>query len=176
MIARTLKIQDLSNVVGCTRHVMRGFLKEVLLKPALSPEGLKKSIQKFSAQELLIIIICFEIEFRYGVKRSCIAKLYPIIMDLVSKPRSIAVDAKLVIRLSPIKVQYFDGAADFSEGLLVPLMNIFEKVDNYLLPGRSSLSSNRQGYLDLGPVQISTNKSSHSVSRQYKKLAGDRNE
>ena len=153
MNSRALKSSDLCNITGTSRHVIRGLLDRL---PIASKKATDKTDQVFSATEFLVIVICFEIEFRYGIQRSYLHTLYPVILDIISKPRSLANEAKLLISVNPVKVQYFDGAVTMSEGLLVPLMYIFEKVDTYLSPVHTSLF-NAQRPLDLGPVEISTN-------------------
>lgn len=168
MTPRTLKTLDIINVTDCSRHVMRGFLNELLPKLGTSKKTGRKTSSKYSAQDLLVITICYEIESRYGIKRSYLAKLYPAITKVISKPRSIAIDAKLIISFDPISVQYVDGAADFSEGLLVPLMGVLKKVDDYLHSDINFIASSTQGHLNLGPGQISDSNQSQSAHRHAK--------
>ncbi|MRR50208.1 MAG: hypothetical protein EG825_04725 [Rhodocyclaceae bacterium] len=148
MKVRKITTADVCEVTGYTRDQLRGMLRD--LPPFLesSSEGRNRT---FSRVELLTVCIITQLETRYGLKRGAIGKIVHLLLSTLNSPRTVAPRARLNIVPEQPLVTYLADDAQVSEGLLVPLGPIFQRVDHYL--GAHS-ESGTQGELPLSPVLV----------------------
>ena len=151
MISRRITSADLVEVTGFSRHKLRSLLKDL---PGYSDKGGPERIaREYSRHDLTVIAVCCELEERCGLRRDLIGQLVPEIRKALGGPRSVATDARLVVILGPPSAQYIDGPLDLLHGTVLPLKDIFHRVDAHLL-GDQAVEPDGQRILDLGPVPI----------------------
>lgn len=150
MAHRKITVADICSITQHTRHQIRGLTDKLPgYGDALKTE--ERVAREYSAHELLVVVICCELESRYGLRRNAVAELVSTIADTLSRPRQVARDPRLVVCITPPSVQYLDDFSAVQEGLVIPLARIFQQVDDYLIPSRTAKSS-FQPQLDLGPT------------------------
>lgn len=149
MISWRITVADVAQVTGFSRHKLRGLLREL---PTFEKRREKARVaREYSRQDVVILAVCCELEERYCLKREAIATLIEKLRQTLSVPRTVATDARLVIRLTPPEVQYVDGVVPVADGIVVPLQPIFQRIDGHLEPD-SLRTVGDQRSLDLGPV------------------------
>ena len=149
MKVRKITVGDVQAVTEYSRDQVRGLLDQIysIFGAPLEQTG---NTRIFSAHEFLVIVLCAELETVYGLKRKTVGSFAPEIAKALAKPRSVAQDSKLVLNFENQQVQYLDETDMVSHGLVLPLSDVFRRVDGYLLPHRSK-SSQFQQDLNLGP-------------------------
>jgi hypothetical protein len=158
---------DLLAISGYTRDQMRGLLDAM---PAYASRNTQVRVAKqYTAQDLLVVRTCSQLESRYGLQRGAVAGLSDALRSTLSGPRPVSATARLLLTLDPPDVRYVEVTESIEEGLLVPLAPIFRAVDEYLLPGRAWLDWG-QRELGFGPLAVSST-SAASVSASEQKLA-----
>ena len=112
--------------------------------------------REYSAAELLVIVICCELEESFGLRRKVIGALSNDILRCLSRPRNLHKAACLHIQVQPQSVTYFNDlvAVKAVVGLVVPLGNIFERIDAYIKQ-HSFSSPDQQRLLNFGPIETS---------------------
>lgn len=166
MKVRKITVGDVQAVTDYSRDQVRGLLEEV--DGALVSKAKEMgSARVFTAHEFLIIVLCWELETVYGLKRKTVGTFAPEIAKVLARPRSLAPDAKLVFNFENRQVQYLDGTDTVSHGLVFPLSDVFRRVDGYLLPHRTKNSQYQQD-LNLGPLLMTE----MNASKQTLKAAG----
>ncbi|TAG04365.1 MAG: hypothetical protein EAZ30_02310 [Betaproteobacteria bacterium] len=142
---------DLLTISGYTRDQMRGLLDAL---PMYSSRNTRVRVAKqYTAQDLLLVRTCVQLEVRYGLQRITVAGFSEQLRAVLSGPRPLSSSAHLLLTFEPINVRYVDDVESLQEGLLVPLAPIFQTVDEYLLPGRGSHYWN-QRELGFGPQAV----------------------
>ncbi len=137
-MSRPLTMADLLAISGYTRDQMRGLLDAM---PAFARRNTAARIAKnYSAQDLLLIRTCTQLETRYGLQRGTVANFSDALRSVLTGPRHVSKTASLLLSFDPADVHYLEATGGFEEGLLVPLAPIFQVVDDYLLPGTGQLS------------------------------------
>jgi len=165
--SRALTMADLLAISGYTRDQMRGLLDAM---PAYASRNTQVRVAKqYTAQDLLVVRTCSQLESRYGLQRGAVAGLSDALRSTLSGPRPVSATARLLLTLDPPDVRYVEVTESIEEGLLVPLAPIFRAVDEYLLPGRAWLDWG-QRELGFGPLAVSST-SAASVSASEQKLA-----
>lgn len=153
MSSRRITSTDLVEVTGFSRHRLRSFLKDL---PGYSDKQVTARVaREYSRQELTVIAVCCELEECYGFRREVIAQLAPEIRKALGMPRSVATDALLVVVLNPPGAYYVDGISDVRKGTVLPLSDILNRIDTYLL-GDQAVELNGQRNLDLGLLPVMT--------------------
>lgn len=147
MEERKYTTNDLVKLTGFTRHKLRGFLK--VLPGFADGSGAARFATNYTRLDLIVGSICCALEERFQLRREAIALLVQEIRKTLSEPRSLASDAILVITINPLDVRYIDGPSEVREGTLLPITEILDKVDYYLL-GEVSGKNRNQRNLDLG--------------------------
>jgi hypothetical protein len=148
MRTRKITVGDIQAVTDYSRDQLRGLLDQ--MDQVLHFVGLPGANRVFSAHEFLVIVLCCELETTFGMKRKAVVSLATEIANVLSRPRPIAQDPTLILILDGPRAHYLDGTEIVREGLVVPLTDIFMRVDSYLLPSRGSRSHYQQA-LNLGP-------------------------
>lgn len=137
MSSRSLTMADLLAISGYTRDQMRGLLDAM---PAYASRDTRVRVAKqYSAQDLLVVRACSQLESRYGLQRGTVAGFSDAVRSVLSGPRPVSATARLLLMFEPADVRYVEATESIEEGLLVPLAPIFQAVDEYLLPGRAQL-------------------------------------
>lgn len=135
---------DACQVTDYSRDQLRGMLRDLPQFLDTPPEGRNRT---FSRAELLTICVITQMETRYGIKRAAISKIAHKLLATLSGPRAIDPNARLNVVPESSHVTFIAEDAPVSEGLLVPLGSIFQRVDLYL--GAHS-ENGKQGELSLG--------------------------
>lgn len=153
MTSRALTMSDLLAISGYTRDQMRGLLDAI---PAYANRNAQVRVAKqYTAQDLLILQTCVQLESRYGLQRVAVANLSNALRSALSGPRPVSATARLLLTFSPPDVRHVEATESIEEGLLVPLAPIFQAVDEYLLPGRVRLDWG-QRELGFGPQAVNS--------------------
>lgn len=146
-------MSDLLAISGYTRDQMRGLLDAM---PAFSGRDTRVRVAKqYSAQDLLVIRACSQLESRYGLQRAIVAGFSDQLRTVLLGPRPVSAMVRLLLTFSPVDVRYVEAPEGIVEGLLVPLAPIFQAVDEYLLPGRAQVTWS-QRELGFGPQVINS--------------------
>lgn len=164
MSSRSLTMADLLAISEYTRDQMRGLLDAM---PAYASRNTQVRVAKqYTAQDLLVVRTCAQLESRYGLQRGAVADLSDALRSALSGPRPVSATARLLLTFDPPDVRYVEATVSVEEGLLVPLAPIFQAVDEYLLPGRAQLGWG-QHELGFGPQAVnSTTAAPASVTAQ----------
>lgn len=138
MNSRPLTISDLLAVSGYTRDQMRGLLDAI---PAYASRNTKVRVAKqYTAQDLLVVRACSQLESRYGMQRGTVVGFSDRLRSVLSGPRPVSATDHLLLTFDPPDVRYVEVLDGVQEGLLVPLAPIFQAVDEYLLPSHAQAS------------------------------------
>jgi hypothetical protein len=129
MDARKLTAADVCNVTGYNRDQLRGLLQEL---PQWSAAPAERRARAYLASDLVVLGVVHVLDVLIGMRRKAIAAVFPQLRQCLSRPRSVASSAWLVITFNPVRIHYVDGKAAFSEGVVVFLQPIIERVDSYL--------------------------------------------
>ena len=117
---------------------MRGLLDAM---PAYASRDTRVRVAKqYTAQDLVVVRTCSQLESRYGLQRSVVAAFSGALQSVLSGPRPVSANARLLLTFDPTDVRYLDATENIEAGLLVPLAPIFMAVDEYLLPGRAQIN------------------------------------
>lgn len=153
MSSRSLTIADLLAISGYTRDQMRGLLDAM---PSYASRNTQVRVAKqYTAQDLLVVRTCSQLELRYGLQRGAVASFSDGLRSALSGPRPVSATARLLLTFGPPNVRYVEDTESIDEGLMVPLAPIFQAVDEYLLPGRAQLNWG-QRELGFGPQAINS--------------------
>ena len=153
MSSRSLTMADLLAITGYTRDQMRGLLDAM---PSYASRNTQVRVAKqYTAQDLLVVRACSQLESRYGLQRGAVADFSDALRSALSGPRPVSATARLLLTFDPPNVRYAKDTESIDEGLTVPLALIFQAVDEYLLPGRAQLDWG-QRELGFGPQAINS--------------------
>ena len=145
---RKLTTTDVCEVTGYTRHQLRGLLDEL---PYYSGQvALPRVAREFSFQDLIVLSVISILEKNIGMQRAMVVPIAALLPRTLSGPKKVNRDARLMISFEPPIVKYVATGLPTSDGVLLSLGPIFERVDQYLLPDEAE----RQTNLKLGPVLI----------------------
>lgn len=159
--SRSLTMADLLAISGYTRDQMRGLLDAM---PAYADRNTQVRVAKrYTAQDLLVVRACTQLETRYGLQRSTVASFSSAVRAVLSGPRPVSATACLLLTFEPVDVRYVEVTERITEGLLVPLEPIFQAVDEYLLPGLAKLDWG-QRELSFVPRVIGSAKPAHNAA------------
>lgn len=155
-MAKRLKASDIYGVANYTRNQFRGLLDEL----GSQFEGLEQAqprvARTYTPQDFLVILVACELDSKYCLRRTAIASLLPQIVRELSGPRPVAIQPKLILNVNPPSVRYVDTEINISEGLVLPLTDIFMRVDGHLLQAGGELPT-QQNELNFGPMLIQGN-------------------
>jgi len=155
MPAVELWISDLATVANYTRFQMHGLLSQVFPGPARGGKR-ARSQRTFSPQDLIVVTVACELERKFGVKRNMLASVSKPLRQALTGPRKASREARLVVTFTPPTATYLEPDAPVTEGLVLALGRLFERVDEYLgVPGSSR--DGGQAVLPLSP-SIVTNR------------------
>jgi hypothetical protein len=97
------------------------------------------------------------LEDQCGLRRDVIGSLVHEIRTALGAPRSVASNARLVVNAAgpTFGAQYIDSPSNVSQGTVLPLQAIIQRIDAHLGVGQL-IEPDGQWQLDLGPVQVAT--------------------
>jgi len=151
MVSSQLTMTDLCRVTGYTRDQVRGLLDVAL--PERSSKG-PRVAREFRPQELILVAAMTELETRFGIKRSHVAVVAKRLAQVLSGPKSLNREARLLIAFDPPKVTYAAELIPTVDGVVMSLGLIFDRVDRYV--SAAAAGSTRQQPLRLGPTMLRT--------------------
>jgi hypothetical protein len=166
MNGRALTISDLQAVTGYSRDQMRGLLDA--LPAYASRETVARVAKKYTAHDLLVVTACVFLETRYGLQRAAVVRFSDELRTALSRPRPVSSTARLTFSFGQRRVSYTEGLIDVQEGLVMPLAQLFQAVDEYLLPEQPTVIW-AQRDLGFGPSTIGV---PSSQARDQVRLSG----
>lgn len=147
MISRTITRADIAAVTGFSRDKLKGLFREL---PGFNgPAEQARVAREYSRHDLIVLAVCCYLDESFGLKRSVIGQLLGGIQQVLLGPRTVAPNAHLVINIPALSVQYLERVGSISEGLVLPLRDIFKRVDDHIEYGKSEP-------LNLPPVAMQT--------------------
>ena len=150
MLSSRITAADLAHVAGLSRHQLRSFMREL---PGFSdPAECARIAREYTAQDLTVLVVCWELASRYGMKREVVGQLVHDIRRACTGPKTLADGARLLISVSEGSVTYLEKAERVEAGLVVPLDDLFQRIDQYLAQGPTPGGAQRM--LNLGPVAV----------------------
>lgn len=150
-----LTAADVCEITGYSRNQLRGVLDE--LPPWRDQIGPARVAREFNAQDLIVLSVVHALETTYAIRRNAVANLMSPLRAALAGPKPVNREAKLLLSILPPSVRYIKDAELVGEGLVVPLLAFFERVDHYRrydMPGGHV----DQADLKLGPTIISNRK------------------
>lgn len=120
---------DACAISGYTRDQMRALLRDL---PSFTTDQGTGRNRIFTRAELLTIAVIAFMEQRYGIKRSAIGAIVERLHTVIQSPRAVDRLACLVIVTGEASVSYSRLNETTSEGLVLPLAPIFDRLDTYL--------------------------------------------
>lgn len=172
MSSRRITTADLVGVTGFSRHRLRSFLKDF---PDYADKQIAPRVaREYSRQDFAVIVICCALEEYYGWRRDAIAVLAAEVRKAVGVPRALAADALLIVTPNPPSVRYVDGLADVREGTVLPLSEILNRIDVYLL-GDHATELRGQRDLDFRPVRLLNTEFSNTSKSAYPRRVSSKN-
>lgn len=151
MSARAITSADLSEVTGYTRHQLRGLLNEL---PDYQIKAERARVaREYTKHDLAVITVCCELEKLYGLRRDAVAALSQSLAQALLGPRIAGMDAYLAMTITPPDVQYLQVPVNVRQGLVIPLREIFARLDGYLLADHVRAEQHQRA-LDFGPLSV----------------------
>ena len=129
MNVRSLKMADACSISGYTRDQMRALLRD--LPSFTANQGAGRS-RVFTRVELLAIAVISFMEQRYGIKRAAIGTILDQLLETLQVPREVDHFACLIVVTGEPSVSYARLNEIVSEGLVIPLAPVFDRLDTYL--------------------------------------------
>ncbi len=129
-MVRRLTAADVCAVTGYSRDELHALLR--VLEPYSTDRPSPRVAREFTPKDLVVLGVTQVLEDRYGLRRAAVAKLGPQLQSVLSGPRAANRDARLAISVRPPRIDYLEAGVQPSEGLVVALAPLFEKVDDYL--------------------------------------------
>lgn len=145
-MGRRLTAADVCAVTGYSRDELHALLR--VLEPYCTDKPSPRVAREFTPRDLLVLGVTQILEERYGLRRTAVGDLGRHLQDALAGPKGANREARLSISVRPPKVDYLDMGAIASEGLVIPLGPLFEKIDDYL-------SFEPQLSLQFGPSLVS---------------------
>lgn len=108
---------------------------------------------EYTAHDLVLVLIVSMLESRFGLRRDAVAALASGIAEALARPAAVDSAGWLLLCVDPLQVQRLDSVPAVAEGIVFALDPVFDRIDDYLLPGGTARSA-MQGALALGPVAM----------------------
>lgn len=172
MTSRRITTSDLVGVTGFSRHRLRGFLKD--FPEYTDRRSAARVAREYSRQDFVVIVICCALEEYYGWRRDAVVALASEINKTVGVPRPLATDALLIVVPNPPSALYVNGIAEVREGTVLPLSEILNRIDVYLL-GNQTSELHGQRSLNLEPVRLLKPDFSNASKGGQPRRAGSKN-
>lgn len=103
-----------------------------VLEPYCTDKPSPRVAREFTPRDLVVLGVTQVLEDRYGLRRTAVAELGLHLQSALAGPKGVNRDARLSISVRPPSVDYLDAGAIATEGLVIALGPLFEKIDDYL--------------------------------------------
>lgn len=103
-----------------------------VLEPYCTDKPSPRVAREFTPRDLVVLGVTQVLEDRYGLRRTAVAELGLHLQSALVGPKGVNRDARLSISVRPPSVDYLDAGAIATEGLVIALGPLFEKIDDYL--------------------------------------------
>ena len=132
MISSSITFADLTRVTGFDRHTLRNLLRSV---PGYGEKARRARVaHEYTKQDMAVIAVCCALD-EMGLRREAIGAWAEEIRAALSGPRTIAIQALLVLNPSTRKATYLDSEEQVQQGIVLPLTGLFERLDAYCAGG-----------------------------------------
>lgn len=145
-MGRRLTAADVCAVTGYSRDELHALLR--VLEPYCTHKPSPRMAREFTPRDLVVLGVTQILEERYGLRRTAVAELGLHLQNALAGPKGTNREARLSVSVRPLKIDYLDAGAVTTEGLLIALGPLFEKIDGYL-------SFEPQLSLQFGPSLVS---------------------
>ncbi len=129
-MGRRLTAADVCAVTGYSRDELHALLR--VLEPYCTDKSSPRVAREFTPRDLVVLGVTQLLEVRYGLRRTAVAELGLQLQSALAGPKGVNRDARLAISVRPPSVDYLDDGVIVTEGLVIALGPLFEKVDDYL--------------------------------------------
>lgn len=129
-MGRRLTAADVCAVTGYSRDELHALLR--VLEPYSSDRPSPRVAREFTPRDLVVLGVTQVLEDRYGMRRAAVAELGLQLQSALAGPKAANREARLAVTVRPPRVNYLEAGVLTSEGLVIALAPLFEKVDDYL--------------------------------------------
>lgn len=140
---------DLCDVTGYDRVRMQTIIKNV--PPYCHQKGVARVAKEYYRLDLIVLSVVRALDEELGLRLQAIAAIGLQLREELAVPRGLNENAGLLIRISPPSVRYVDLKGEPGIGIVVPLKQIFDKIDRY---GSFAPLEGETGHLNLPPSII----------------------
>lgn len=130
VMGRRLTAADVCAVTGYSRDELHALLR--VLEPYCTDKPSPRVAREFAPRDLVVLAVTQILEERYGLRRTAVAELGQHLQNALAGPKGANREARLSVSVRPPKVDYLDMGAIATEGLVIALGPLFEKIDDYL--------------------------------------------
>lgn len=139
-----LTAADACAVTGYSRDELQALLR--VMAPYAVDRPAPRVAREFTPRDLIVLGVTQLLEQRYGLRRTAVAEMGPLLHEVLAGPRLLNRQARLAVTAHPARIEYLEDGAPVAEGLVIALGPLFDKVDTYLNFGQSQLA------LQFGPT------------------------
>lgn len=147
---RKLTAADVREVSGYSRNELRAVLDD--LPDYAVTSGQARVAREFDRLDLIVLTVIHDLETRHGMRRNAIAGVSRQLRKALSGPKRINREARLLVSVVPPAVNYIEANLRIQSGIVVPLADVFERVDGYLGAHLGGASDQRN--LEMRPTVI----------------------
>ncbi|MDO8706492.1 MAG: hypothetical protein Q7J84_16250 [Sulfuricaulis sp.] len=130
MKVRKITATDVCEVTGYSRHQLRGLLDDLLIYSR--KKTVPRVAREFTRADLIVLAVVRALETRHSVRRDVIASISDLLRRTLAGPKMVNRDARLLISFDPPTIGYLTSVTPPSDGILMSLRPIFQRVDQYL--------------------------------------------
>lgn len=103
-----------------------------VLEPYCTDKPSPRVAREFTPRDFVVLGVTRVLEERYGLRRTAVAELGLELQSALAGPKGLNRDARLSVSVRPPRVDYLDAGVIATEGLVIALGPLFEKIDDYL--------------------------------------------
>ncbi|MGC1173140.1 hypothetical protein [Polaromonas sp.] len=129
-MGKRLTAADVCAVTGYSRDELHALLR--VLEPYCTDKPSPRVAREFMPRDLVVLGVTQLLEERYGLRRTAVAELGLQLQSALAGPKGVNRDARLLVSVRPPRIDYLEAGAIATEGLVIALGPLFEKVDDYL--------------------------------------------
>lgn len=131
-MGRKITNRDVCEVSGYNKDELRGVCDTFGIHR--DQQVAPRVAREYSRQQLLLITVIRHLETVYGMRRNAIESVFLPLTVALSRPRKVNRKARLLVRLFPPSVSYVDSVTESTDGILVGLQPVFDRVDAHFAP------------------------------------------
>lgn len=129
-MGRRLTAADVCAVTGYSRDELHALLR--VLEPYCNDKPLPRVAREFTPRDLVVLGVTQVLEERYGLRRAAVAELGRHLQNALAGPKGTNREARVSVSVRPPKVEYLVAGAIATEGLVIALGPLIEKIDDHL--------------------------------------------